>query len=139
MGSTYIAFHGGGFDANDAVIELWLSLLVDEFDTLADAPAWLAEVREDWEIQATEGFNFGSDPHLDRFVTDESRRDLVIMLSGRVFDRLAPYGEIISADQLNELSHMRQENGYFARDLPTSTFTGFGRQMVDLLKKAGSA
>jgi len=139
MGSTYIEYRGRGFEANDGITELWLSLLVDEIDALSDIPPWLREAREDWEVQAREGFNFGSDPHLDRFVTEQARHDAMATLCRRIFDRFASHGEMLSADQLNEMSHMPRESGHFTRELPTSMFIEFGRQMLDLLKRPESA
>jgi hypothetical protein len=134
MGSTYVDFDGRGFDAKDVIIGLWLSLLVDEIDLLSEVPGWLKEARDEWDIHATHEFNFGVMTCLDRFLTDAHKRDAIISLCERVNERLAGYGESMSAEELNSISHMDERDGRFVGTLPKTMLTDFGRDLMDLLR-----
>lgn len=92
MGSTYVDFHGQGFEASDATLEVWLLLLVDEIDRLENSPPWLKEIREEWYIQGTAGFGFGVMPGLDQFVTGPECRETIIDLSVKAMRRLRALG-----------------------------------------------
>jgi hypothetical protein len=134
MGSTFVRFHDRGFEANDAQIEVWLLLLIDEIDKLTNPPAWLSEVRREWYIQATAGFGFGVMPGLDDVVTSIERRDVVLALSSAVLRRLRSYGAYISKNELNSLQGST-EVSCFTEDVETELFERMGNYFVKLLRE----
>ncbi len=133
MGSTFIEYRGRGFEAGDATLEVWLSLLVREIDRLDDLPQWLRETRDEWELQATAGFGFGVMPGLDRYLTDDARRDAVLALSRTALERLESFGETIPCEALNSLG-VGGEGAAFTRDVETEVFLRPARYFVKLLE-----
>jgi hypothetical protein len=133
MGSTRIDFRGKGFEASDFAIEIWLALMVREIDALAKAPEWLREVRDDWETQATGGFGYGVMPELDRFVTDDARRDLLIALGRRALIHLAGLGDVIPRDVLNAFQTGGQGTT-FTGDVSSAPFRRTGEYFLKLLE-----
>jgi hypothetical protein len=131
VGSTYIAFRGAGFEAGDAAVEVWLILLVRAIDDLDDPPAWLREARDEWELQATVGFGHGVMPELDRFVTDDERRDAVLTLSRKASERLDSYGDPISRNDLNALG-TGGPRATFTRDVDAVLFRRTARYFMKL-------
>jgi hypothetical protein len=134
MGSTFVEFRGRGFEANDAQIEIWLLLLVDEIDSLVDRPAWLDEAREDWHLQATACFGFGVMPGLDSVVTSAERRDVVLALSSKAMTRLKSYGVLIEKDALNRLGRCDDKH-YFTGDVQTELFVKMGDYFTRLVRE----
>lgn len=133
MGSTYVDFHGQGFEASDATLEVWLQLLVDEIDQLQNPPQWLMEVRDEWHTQATAGFGFGVMPGLDQFVTGPEYRETIIDLSAEAMRRLHALGPTIAADQLNAI--MRGGKGtIFTESVPSAVFEKVGDYFIKLLR-----
>jgi hypothetical protein len=133
MGSTYVDFHGQGFEASDATLEVWLLLLVDEIDRLENPPPWLKEIREEWYIQGTAGFGFGVMPGLDQFVTGPECRETIIDLSVRAMRRLRALGPMIPVDQLNAI--MRGGKGtVFTEPVPSAVFEKVGDYFIKLLR-----
>jgi len=133
MGSTYVAFHGQGFEASDATLELWLLLLVDEIDRLENPPQWLREVRQEWHTQGTAGFGFGVMPGLDRVVTGPECRDAILDLSAKAMRRLRELGPIIPVDQLTAI--MRGGKGtVFTESVPSTVFEKVGDCFIELLR-----
>lgn len=133
MGYSDADYRGLSFTANDVFLAVVLSHVVAAIDRLADRPAWLDELREDWQMQATGGFGFGIVPNLDKFVTEEGRRATMIALFRRALDDIEGYGEVITAEQLDELQ-AAGPNAVFAGDLPTEHFMQVGRRFIDLLE-----
>jgi len=133
MGSTIVEFRGAGFEASDAVLEVWLHLLVAEIDTLPQVSPWLKEVREDWHIKSVAGFSHGIMPDLDAFVTDEERRGVILALSERALQTLEQWGETVSKDALNRL-RLGGEGSSWTADVPTEVFLRAGRYFVKLLR-----
>jgi hypothetical protein len=132
MGSTHIGFRDKGFEASDFAIEIWLALMVREIDALAQVPAWLREVRDEWHLQATTGFGFGVMPDLDRFVTDDTRRDLLIALGRLALARLADLGEVIPRDILNGFQ-TGGPGASFTGDADAAPFRRTGEYFLKLL------
>ncbi len=132
MGSTFVDFRGQGFEADDSALEVWLALLVHEIDKMDRTPAWLRDVRDEWHLQSTAGFGFGVMPGLDRFVTDDERRDTILSLSALVMLRLERYGAVIPQAELNALT--TGEGATFTRDVPAETFLRTGRYFMKLLQ-----
>jgi hypothetical protein len=133
MGSTYVDFHGQGFEASDATLEVWLLLLVDEIDRLENPPQWLKEVREEWYAQGTAGFGFGVMPGLDQFVTGPECRDAILDFSAKAMRRLRGLGPMIPVDQLNAI--MRGGKGtVFTEPVSSAVFEKVGDYFVRLLR-----
>ena len=135
MSSTYVRFRDRGFEANDAALEVLLALLVREIDRLRDAPDWLREIREEWNIQSTAGFSFGVMPGLDHFVNSEEKRQTIIALAGKALQKLESYGPVITRDQLNALE-TGGEDSTFTCDAATSEFIRPARFFIRLLEGA---
>ncbi len=138
MGATYIDFRGKGFEASDCHIEIWLALMVDEIDKLDQPPDWLHEVRDVWATQARAGFGYGVMPDLDRFVTDSTRRDLLVSLGRRALAHLATLGEVIPRDVLNSF-HTGGPTSTFTEDAQAAPFRRTGEYFLKLLDGTLSA
>src|SRR5262245_36694404 len=138
MSSTFVDFGGKGFEAHDAVLEVWLALLVRQIDELGEAAGWLREARSEWHLQASAGFGFGVMPQLDRFLSDRQRRLAVLTLCRRAIAELEDYGEVIPRDVLNALQTGGAE-ATFTRDAPALIFLRTGRYFIKLLNGTLSA
>jgi hypothetical protein len=133
MGSTFVEFRDRGFEANNATLEVWLMLLVQEIDAMDSVPDWLREVREDWYIEATAEFASGVMPDLDSIVTSDERHQVILNLSRQGLKKLESHEPVITAEELNALNRGR-EGSYFTRDLPLSVFLRPARYFVKLLE-----
>jgi hypothetical protein len=132
MGSTFVDFRGNGFEASDTALEVWLALLVQEIDKMEHTPAWLLEVRDEWHLQATAAFGFGVMPGLDRFISDEERRESILGLCLRAQTRLKQFGDVISRENLNALQ--TGEGSAFTNDVPAEVFLRTARYFIKLLQ-----
>lgn len=133
MGSTFIDFRGQGFEANDSAIAVLLVLLVREIDKLDQMPDWLREARDEWELQGTAGFGFGVMPGLDEFITDDSRRKVVIDLTRRALHELESLGDPIPSETLNALK-TGGEHSTFPHAVPAAIFLRTARYFLKLLE-----
>jgi len=133
MSSSFVRFGDHGFEADDSALEVWLMLLIKEIDKANSLPDWLQALREEWWLQATEGFGFGVTPNLDGFVTDEYRRELVLTLCHGAQEALRQYGDLISADALNAL-HTGGEGAVFTQDVPAEQFLRTADYFIKLLQ-----
>ncbi len=133
MGSSRVSFRNKHFEARDPVLEVWLRLIVDEIDALAEAPDWLRTTREDWQLMATEEFGFGVVPDLDRVAAVDERRKTVLELSERALERLKTFGDPIPKETLNALGAGKPGEG-FPRDLDAKIFLEPAQAFVELLK-----
>jgi hypothetical protein len=132
MGSSFVEFRGKGFEANDATLEVLLTLLVDEIDRLPDPPKWLREIRDAWNIQATAQFGYGVMANLDEVATDDARIQTIIGLANGVLSRLEPFGATIPADFLNGIRDGGNGERY-TREVPAETFLRTVRYFRGLL------
>jgi hypothetical protein len=133
MGSSFIRFRDQGFEASDDSMEVLLALIVREIDSMDCIQDWLRELRDDWATQATEGFGFGIVPDLDRYVTDEIRRDVILDLCRRTMSKLESLGDVIPREQLNALN-TGGEGSTFTRDVPAVIFLRPARYFMRLLE-----
>lgn len=127
MSASRIHFHDLHMDAHDAMMQLWLNLLVREIDGLPEIPEWLREAREDWHINATEDLGFGVVPDLDGFITDEGRRHVVLDICTRALSTLHQLPDPVPAGALNTMGG-GCAGSVFERDLP----------LMNLLEPAGN-
>ena len=135
MGTSFVDYRGGGFWASDGAIEIWLRLLIREIDSRAPVPSWLAELREHWREQATFGGVGSLHFALDDFIIDDTRRQIVLSVAEGALVQLAQYGEIITRDELNELTSATPD-AYWTRDVPSDTFAAMGNAFIALLNGA---
>lgn len=133
MGSTSIRFRGQAFEASDDTLEVWLALLVREINKLDNIPAWLREVRDEWELQSTAGFGFGVMPGLDRFITDDEQRDVILGLSRQALKKLEGYDQVIPHEALNALK-TGGEAAPYTQDVPVWRFLRPARYFAKLIE-----
>jgi hypothetical protein len=133
MSSTFVEFQGQGFHANDATLEVWLALLVDEIDALEEVPDWLDEMRDSWDLSATSHYGFGVMPLLDQYAADKSHRDMILELAARAYRRMEAWGETAQALTLNEIRDWGE--GYrYPEDIPAEDFRRPARYFMRLLR-----
>ena len=133
MGSTFVDFKGHGFEADDSTLEVWLALLVDEINRTQDAPQWLRDLREEWEIRATAKFGFGVMPGLDDVVTDDSRRLAILALATRALERLKGLGDPIPQGTLNAIRDWGEGSNYLG-DVAAVNFVRPAEYFIKLLE-----
>jgi len=133
VGSTTVGFRGSGYEASDGTLQVWLHFLVAEIDRLPQVSPWLKEVRAEWELQSTAGFDFGVNPDLDRFVTNEEQRETILALSERALRALQQKGEVIGKQELNQM-RLGGEGNFYLDDVPTEAFMRVGRYFIKLLQ-----
>jgi hypothetical protein len=132
MGSSFIDFRDVGFWTRDSVLEAWLHFLVQEIDSQAAVPAWLAEAREAWHIQATNSFTGCHWLDLDTYITTASHRAMLLRLMGSALGRIRSYGERIPAEELNAAG-VGGPGEWAAPGPPTRPITCIGEALVQLL------
>ncbi|QKW17882.1 hypothetical protein HUT16_01325 [Kitasatospora sp. NA04385] len=134
MGSSNMDYRGSGFWVHDYQAEVWLYLLAQEAKAVADAPAWLAHARDDWEAQATAGFMGCVSSCLDeRLGTDPDRVALALRLSERAVQRLLAWAPAIPKDLANSFGTGGNHEA-FDVDLPTNPLLACGRAFISLLR-----
>ncbi|MHC4177060.1 MAG: hypothetical protein ACYSWU_06120 [Planctomycetota bacterium] len=134
MGTSFTEFKGRGFWARDSSIEFWLWLLAQEIDRRDEVAGWLAEAREHWHVQATEGFTGCVDASLDEYLTSPERVQTVLGLAERALDGLQGRGAVLSADWLNSLG-IGGQGARFGEDVPTEVFARVGEAFIKLLRE----
>lgn len=123
-----------GFWVKDFQAEVWLYLLAQQAATVRDAPAWLADTREDWQLQATAGFMGCVSSCLDEHLGTQADRVAVVLdLSRQVLDRLDAWSPAIAKDLVHSFGTGGQCD-WFSADLPTGPLLECGRAFVSLLR-----
>ncbi|GAB2685010.1 hypothetical protein [Nocardia thraciensis] len=139
MGSSYIDYREGGFWCRDGSAELWLYLLAEEVDALADRPGWLAEAGAAWRQQATAGFAGCVNPSLDKYLgTSPERVETVVALSERVSRRLLEWSPAIPMEIVNGWGTGGPGTRY-RRNVDTAWMLRFGAAFHRLLRGAIAA
>jgi hypothetical protein len=128
MGVTKVRFGHQSCSENDTIIALWLTLLVREMDAISP---WIRETREEWHLQASQGFDFGVTPGLDRVVTDDDRKAVILALSQKALRSISVSDEPISAKELNEMEIMGDSN--FTKDVPIDRVRAFAQCWIRIL------
>ncbi|MFD7547663.1 hypothetical protein ACFV0R_02150 [Streptomyces sp. NPDC059578] len=125
---------GCGFWARDFQAEVYLYLLSEEADDVADRPAWLDAARADWRSQATTGFMGCVSSCLDEHVgVDPERIAMVLALAERVRQRLMRWAPAIPKDVVNAFGTGGGAES-FNRDLDTALLVKFADAFVRLLR-----
>lgn len=133
MGSSFVDYGAKGFEANDAMLAVWLILLVNEMDKRGNLPDWLRTLRDDWELQATEQFDYGVIPMLDQLDAHEGAKELILSFCGPALRRLESMGDPIPQAALNGL-HEWGEDREFTGDVDAAQFLRTARYFTKLLE-----
>ena len=112
MGSTFVEYRGMGFEASDTTLEVLLAMLVDEIDAMPNPPAWLRALRDYWNEICTAQYGYGVMPGLDRYLTEDAQRDVIVALLARVLSRLEAFGAEAPAEFLNGLRDWGRESQF---------------------------
>ena len=89
MGSSYVEYKRFGFWARDALLESWLTTLLDEMDMLLAKEQWQQSLMEHWRIQCK--IDGGCmDVGLDEFVTNDERKSFLLSIAGNVSSHSDP-------------------------------------------------
>jgi len=104
MGTSMVRYGDHGFWARDTLLEVWLQLLVRELDEEPDREDWLTEVRDEWEHQATAGYNGYIEVKLFIFAYPDDRRRKLLDVSQATFNKLMARDDDISVEELNAMN-----------------------------------
>ncbi len=137
MGKSFVEYNGNGFWSSDSSLRIWLEALVREIARLPSSSEWLTLAQQDWHEQAVYGCQGCLDPDLDRFITTDERKHVLLALSEQVIAALAAYGEVIPCDVLSAMlidETICPGERLFDDDVPPERFLVVGRTFVQLLK-----
>src|SRR5262249_1363228 len=98
MSSTTIHYRDAEFVAKDTPIEVWMFEVSRQINSDAGIDPWLAELRDEWRLQATSGFGFGPSPALDKFLDTDDRRERLVGYFRKALTALSQRTSIISPD-----------------------------------------
>ena len=132
MSSTTVRYKDAEFVANDTFIELWLLEVVRLIDQETPIEPWLKELRDEWHLQGTSGFGFGVCPALERFVTDDARRDTLVWLFQKALEAVGNRGTSISVEELQR-SGAGGPGTFYTQELPTTAVIEVGQNFLNLL------
>jgi hypothetical protein len=127
-------YRGSGFWVRDSQAEVWLYLLAQQAQAMADAPTWLAAARSDWHAQATVGFMGCVSSCLDEHLgTDLDRVAVATALSERALQRLTEWSPAIPRTIVNSFGTGGQD-GSFTTDLAVGPLLACGHAFISLLR-----
>jgi hypothetical protein len=127
-------YRGAGFWVRDYQAEVWLYLLAQQAQVMADAPPWLAAAGSDWHAQATVGFMGCVSSCLDEHLgTDPHRVAIAIDLSEQALRRLTEWSPAIPKKIANSFGTGGQEES-FTTDLAVGPLLACGRAFISLLR-----
>jgi hypothetical protein len=132
LSSSYVEYRTFGFWARDGALEVWLYLLGIAAHDLPSAPPWLLEAAAHWKEQSIGGYSGAIDVHLDDYVIDQDRIDVVRDLAQRQLLWLRER-EYVSANWLNSLYLGAPGNNHFPADPPSRPFISVGEAFLALL------
>jgi hypothetical protein len=134
VGSSYLEYRDAGFWVRDYQAEVWLYLLAQQAQTMADAPPWLAAAASDWHAQATVGFMGCVSSCLDdHLLTDPGRVAVAIDLSERAVQRLMEWSPAIPMQVVNSFGTGGLEES-FTSDVAVGPVLACGRFFVKILR-----
>lgn len=136
MGSSSVHYNGNSFWSRDICLRIWLEALVQEIARWPSSLEWLTLAQQRWHEEAVWGPMGCVDPEVDRFVTTDERKQVLLTLSERAIAALATYGEVIPRDVLNAMlidEAIRPPERWFDDDVPPELFLVVGRAFVRLL------
>ena len=132
MGSSTISFNKAEFEANDTYIALWLLEVIRQIDQENENENWLSKLRDEWFIQATEGFGFGVCPNLTDWLTTDVRRAQMVELCQRTLRSLETRRTAFSVEELEE-SGVGGNDVSYSKEIPTEPVAEVGRRFLALL------
>src|SRR5689334_5944178 len=103
MGSSSVHYNGNGFWSKDICLQIWLEALVQEIARWPSSFEWLTLAQQCWHEEAVLGLTGCVEPDIDRFVTTDERKQVLLTLSERALAALAAYGEVIPSAVLNAM------------------------------------
>jgi hypothetical protein len=133
VGSSFTAYRGRGFWAQDPGIEVWLYLLARQASHLEHAPGWLHVAQVHWHKQATLGFNGCVSACLDDHLASPEQVALVLELGEQVLAWLRTQGPALSAELLNSFG-TGGAGACFTGDVPIENFFIIGEAFISLIR-----
>ena len=92
MGTSFVEYKGFGFWTRDSYLESWLQNPLQEMGNLSPREPWQDSLVEHWRIQAEiDGGVMSLD--LDKYLTDEGRKDLMLSMTRVALNRCEPLGQ----------------------------------------------
>jgi hypothetical protein len=132
MGTSLVRYGDHGFWARDALLEIWLHLLVRELDEEPDREDWLTEVRDEWEHQASSGYYGYIEAYLDRFANSPGRRRTLLEVSRNAYEKLMARDDDLGVEELSAMNiggpHQR-----FKTPVRTEQVATIARPFINLL------
>jgi hypothetical protein len=132
MSSTTIRYRDSEFVANDTPIEAWMYEVSCQIDADAGTDPWLDELREEWRLQATSGFEFGPCPALDKFLDTDDRRERLAGYFRKALTTLAQRGSVIPPEELSR-SGIGGKEVIYTQGLPIQMVIDVGEQFLALI------
>ena len=135
MGMSSVSYQGRQFAAPDGLLEIWLKAVADEVSRIVDRPDWLEQFGQDWHDQATEGFDFGIVPNLDKWSSDCQREMYLGSLFQQTLIRLKQSGDVASGTRRDALGlgggapRVGRTGSYDDSEVPE-----LGQRFIDILK-----
>jgi len=109
MSTSFVEYRGRGFWSWDGYLEHVLALLAERIGS-SPKDEWLAQLRDHWSAQSSGTFSGWIAPKLDEFLTNDERRETVLVLLGNIIsqpsltreaEQTARLLEALLRDQLN--------------------------------------
>jgi hypothetical protein len=132
MSSTTIRYRDVEFVANDTPIEVWLFEVSCQIAPDTGIDPWLDELREEWRLQATSGFEFGPCPELDKFLDTDDRRERLASYFRKALTTLTQKGSAIPPEELSR-SGIGGKEVIYTQGLPTQMVIDVGEQFLALI------
>ena len=132
MGTSFTRYNGYGFWARDWQVEFWLALMVSQFDRQEQLTLPQMELREDFILQATAGFNGFVTPGLDEFVTD-AIKDWTVARSRHALAELQSKDDPVPGDWVEGLFDTRGSLSVPMRSINRDMAIDYGEKWIALL------
>jgi hypothetical protein len=134
MSGSVVNYKGYGSLVDDTYLQVWLRLLADEIDGDTNKDEWLEEVRERWYVQTIEPHNGTVFTYLDAFASSEEKRERILDIAERAYQKLQKRTTITEYD-LNEEWNIGGATTTFYTDLDVQPFLDVAALFMKLLKE----
>ena len=139
MGSSFTEFDGYGFWERDDALEVWLCVVVKQMDEESRLADWKREIRDDFLLKGTAGFNGCIYVNLKGLVTTAERRRWTLSKCEKALADLEAQGKKVKGAWINSLFSAEGSSGMpFIYDDEREAFTDWyipvGKRMIDLLR-----
>ena len=136
MGTSFTEYGGFGFWAKDTAVEIWIALMVWQFDQQPTLTEPQRALRDDFTFQATFGGIGCINPGLDAHLCNELRPWLIEASKAALAD-LEKQGHLLQPDWVNPLFKMRgslMESDYcWGNGLPSDFCLHYARLWIALV------